>query len=355
MQMKMDDEVKVAPWNTTRAYVQAMKNKCLLQLTGPADPTGCGEGFSYVRVPNKPTINKVSSHSLCFLFSSFVILFLYDMPSIWCHLFGYRSVVNSSMVFLSNESRLVDRKSWSRSRNVSWRAPTPICGACRWTTPSRSCETPRFPRKRSRNCRVGRSSTWCERCRRRRPRPERREWTNSHEATASPSPNTRSAIKRVLPIAKILFLRVSCVSLLQRRGCAESSMHLKEILFQIWIWLWLRERILTSWWQISIAIVECQRIFDLQNRVLASEEVLSTDEGESSEEDISDIEEMGKNIENMLANKKTSSQLSREREEHERRELQKMMLLGISSQTWPLLKLNEMTLYGMNDWMRSWK
>ena len=57
-QLKMDDEVKVAPWNTTRAYVQAMKNKCLLQLTGPADPTGCGEGFSYVRVPNKPTINK---------------------------------------------------------------------------------------------------------------------------------------------------------------------------------------------------------------------------------------------------------------------------------------------------------
>ena len=83
--------------------------------------------------------------------------------------------------------------------------------------------------------------------------------------------------------------------------------------------------------------------------MLASEEVLSTDEGESSEEDISDIEEMGKNIENMLANKKTSSQLRREREEHERRELQKMMLLGISSQTWPLLKLNEMTLYGMND------
>ena len=32
-----------------------MRGKCLLQLTGPADPTGCGEGFSYVRVPNKPT------------------------------------------------------------------------------------------------------------------------------------------------------------------------------------------------------------------------------------------------------------------------------------------------------------
>lgn len=57
MQLKMDDEIKVAPWNTTRAYIQAMKGKCLLQLTGPADPTGCGEGFSYVRVPNKPTVS----------------------------------------------------------------------------------------------------------------------------------------------------------------------------------------------------------------------------------------------------------------------------------------------------------
>lgn len=35
MQLKMDDEVKVAPWNTTRAYIQAMRGKCLLQLTGP--------------------------------------------------------------------------------------------------------------------------------------------------------------------------------------------------------------------------------------------------------------------------------------------------------------------------------
>lgn len=54
---------------------------------------------------------------------------------------------------------------------------------------------------------------------------------------------------------------------------------------------------------------ECQRIFELQNRVLASNEVLSTDEGESSEEDNSDIEELGKNLETMLANKKTSTQV----------------------------------------------
>lgn len=43
--------------------------------------------------------------------------------------------------------------------------------------------------------------------------------------------------------------------------------------------------------------------------VLASKEVLSTDEDSSSEDDL-DIEEMGKNIENMLSNKKSSTQVS---------------------------------------------
>ena len=54
----MDDEEKLAPWNTTRAYIQAIKGKCLLQLTGPTEPTGCGEGFSYVRMPIKPVIKQ---------------------------------------------------------------------------------------------------------------------------------------------------------------------------------------------------------------------------------------------------------------------------------------------------------
>ena len=71
---------------------------------------------------------------------------------------------------------------------------------------------------------------------------------------------------------------------------------------------------------------ECQRIFNLQNRVLASSEVLSTDEGESTEEDEeSDLEELGKNLENMLANKKTSVQVLQEREDQERQELLKLI------------------------------
>merc|ERR1712008_455492 len=70
----------------------------------------------------------------------------------------------------------------------------------------------------------------------------------------------------------------------------------------------------------------CQRIFDLQNRVLTSAEVLSTDEGTTEEEDNdSDIEEKGKYIENILANKKTSSQMTMEKEELERKELMKLM------------------------------
>lgn len=44
----------------------------------------------------------------------------------------------------------------------------------------------------------------------------------------------------------------------------------------------------------------------IANRVLASNEVLSTDEEES--DDDSDFDEMGKNIENMLQNRKSSSQ-----------------------------------------------
>lgn len=45
-------------------------------------------------------------------------------------------------------------------------------------------------------------------------------------------------------------------------------------------------------------------------RILSSKEVLSTDDESSSAED-SDLDELGKNIENMLVNKKTSAQVSR--------------------------------------------
>lgn len=49
---------------------------------------------------------------------------------------------------------------------------------------------------------------------------------------------------------------------------------------------------------------ECQRIFELQNRNLASEDFISTDDDEELDED-SDVDELGKNLESMLQNNKT--------------------------------------------------
>merc|ERR1712142_199265 len=74
---------------------------------------------------------------------------------------------------------------------------------------------------------------------------------------------------------------------------------------------------------------DCQRIFELQNKTLASDEILSSDEDETSseeEEEDEDLDELGKNLENMVQNKKTSTQFQREREEAERKKLQKVMM-----------------------------
>ncbi|XP_033222126.1 transcription initiation factor TFIID subunit 1 isoform X2 [Belonocnema kinseyi] len=216
MQLKMDDEVKVAPWNTTRAYIQAMKGKCLLQLAGPADPTGCGEGFSYVRVPNKPTISKEEQEA---------------QPK--------RTVTGTDAdlrrLSLNNAKALL-RKFGVPEEEIKKLSRWEVIDVVRTLS--------------------------------------------TEKAKAGEEGMTK-------------FSRGN------RFSIAEHQERYKE---------------------------ECQRIFDLQNRVLSSNEVLSTDEGESSEEDSSDIEEMGKNIENMLSNKKTSTQLSLEKEEQQRHELRKMLM-----------------------------
>ncbi|XP_016841601.1 transcription initiation factor TFIID subunit 1 [Nasonia vitripennis] len=216
IQLKMDDEVKVAPWNTTRAYIQAMKGKCLLQLAGPADPTGCNEGFSYVRVPNKPTISKEEQEA---------------QPK--------RTVTGTDAdlrrLSLNNAKALL-RKFGVPEEDIKKLSRWEVIDVVRTLS--------------------------------------------TEKAKAGEEGMTK-------------FSRGN------RFSIAEHQERYKE---------------------------ECQRIFDIQNRVLSSHEVLSTDEGESSVEDSSDIEEMGKNIENMLSNKKTSAQLSLEKEEQQRHELKKMLM-----------------------------
>ncbi|ELW48654.1 Transcription initiation factor TFIID subunit 1-like protein [Tupaia chinensis] len=220
-QMKIDDEVRTAPWNTTRAFIAAMKGKCLLEVTGVADPTGCGEGFSYVKIPNKPTQQKDDKE---------------PQP--------VKKTVTGTDADLRRLS-LKNAKQLLRKFGV--------------------------------------------------PEEEIKKLSRWEVIDVVRTMSTEQARSGEGPMSK--FARGS------RFSVAEHQERYKE---------------------------ECQRIFDLQNKVLSSTEVLSTDTDSSSAED-SDFEEMGKNIENMLQNKKTSSQLSREREEQERKELQRMLLAVIDA------------------------
>lgn len=214
-QLKMDDEVKVAPWNTTRAFLQAMRGRCILQLNGPADPTGCGEGFSYVRMPNKPTQNKEEQE---------------NQPK--------RTVTGTDADL--RRLPLANAKALLRKFNV--------------------------------------------------PEEEIKKLSRWEVIDVVRTLSTEKAKAGEDGMDK--FSRGN------RFSIAEHQERYKE---------------------------ECQRIFNLQNKVLASSEVLSTDEDESTASEESDLEEMGKNLENMLVNKKTSSQVIQEREEQERQELLKLI------------------------------
>lgn len=46
-------EIKLAPWRTTKNFIGATQGKAMLQLHGEGDPTGRGEGFSFVRTSMK--------------------------------------------------------------------------------------------------------------------------------------------------------------------------------------------------------------------------------------------------------------------------------------------------------------
>merc|ERR1719354_807772 len=220
MDLKMDDEIKCAPWNTTRAYVQAMKGKCLLQLTGPADPTGnAKEGFSYAKIPNKPT-NKEEQEA---------------QPK--------RTVTGTDADL--RKLPLKDAKAILRKHGVPEHE---IKKLSRWEVID---------------------------------------------------------VVRTLSTEKVKAGEEGADSFKFSRGNRYSIAEHQER---------YRE--------------DCQRIFEVQNKVLASDEVLSSDEGETSSEEEEDEAEMAKisaDIENMLSNKKTTKQYLNEREEIERKRLQKLM------------------------------
>jgi len=46
----LQEELLLTPWNITSNYISVMQGKGMFQLSGLGDPTGCGDGFSYMRV-----------------------------------------------------------------------------------------------------------------------------------------------------------------------------------------------------------------------------------------------------------------------------------------------------------------
>ena len=211
----MDDEEKLAPWNTTRAYIQAMDNKCLLQLTWPDDPTGCTKGLLYVRVPHKPTANKEEQEA---------------QPKV---------VVNGTNADL---------------RKLSLSKATAILR--KHGLPDEE---------------IKKLSRW----------------------EVIDAVRTVSTEKAKAGEKGMIFSRGN------RYSTAELLERYKE---------------------------ECQRLFDLQNKVMASDAELSTDEDESSDEDQSELEEMGKNVEDILTLGKTVDEIDYEREEQERLQMKKTFM-----------------------------
>jgi transcription initiation factor TFIID subunit 1 len=49
----MDLEVQLSPWVITKNFIIAASGKGMVKLYGPGDPTGCGEGFSFIRASMK--------------------------------------------------------------------------------------------------------------------------------------------------------------------------------------------------------------------------------------------------------------------------------------------------------------
>ncbi|CAO1362793.1 unnamed protein product [Diamesa tonsa] len=202
---KMEDEVKAAPWNTTKAYLESVKGKCILQLHGPADPTGCGEGFSYIRLSKR---NQNSQE-----FRSKKI-----------------SVDGDLRRMKVSEARLILREHGLKQDAIKKLSRWEIVAAVRTLST---------------------------------------EKTKAGEGGLCKYSRINSTITEV------------------------------------------QERYMKN----------CENIFELQNSLLKSSQVLSTDDDDSTESEDSDFEELGKNLEMMLSENKSSTQISFEREEQERREL----------------------------------
>ncbi|XP_065190693.1 LOW QUALITY PROTEIN: transcription initiation factor TFIID subunit 1-like [Sycon ciliatum] len=219
---KLDDEVLTAPWHTTRNFVAASKGKCQLAVFGNADPTGCGEGFSYARVPNKPMQGKEEGANPTPAQQKKAVTGT-DADLRRLSLKNAREVLKKDFGYTEEELNKLGR--WA------------VIDALR----THSTQAAKEGKEGMKNSKFARGS---------------------------------------------------------RFSMAEHQERYRE---------------------------DCQRIFDIQNRVLASEEVLSTDEGSSSEDEGKNLDKLASGLDNFLTSSKTTSQLTFEQEEMERRKLHDLL------------------------------
>ncbi|ELK15667.1 Transcription initiation factor TFIID subunit 1 [Pteropus alecto] len=308
-QMKIDDEVRTAPWNTTRAFIAAMKGKCLLEVTGVADPTGCGEGFSYVKIPNKPTQQKDDK----------------EPQPVKKTVTG--TDADLRRLSLKNAKQLL-RKFGVPEEEIKKLSRWEVIDVVRTmsTEQARSGEGPmsKFARG-SRFSVAEHQERYKEECQRIFDLQNKKSKPEMGVGSQTLFPNDWEVTSKRLAgqVSKIISGWDLCMTLLENLLPSEQLDKGFDCQEALDLSFGPMTTFVVSLGLAAVAVV-------IGDRVLSSTEVLSTDTDSSSAED-SDFEEMGKNIENMLQNKKTSSQLSREREEQERKELQRMLLAAGSA------------------------
>eukprot|EP00116_Pleurobrachia_bachei_P001038 sb/3461300/ len=214
------------------------KGKCQLEINGIADPTGVGEGYSYLRVPNKPSVKKDAKES----------------------------------AFLVRRQRRSCRRRRPAGKPNEPKSSRPVMGT--------DSDLRRLTLKNAREV--------------------LRKFKIPEEKINS--------LSRWHVIDLVRKLSTDAARTGEAAGMGKFARGAKYSLIEH------QEKYKE----------ECQRIFDLQIQVLSSKEQLSTDDEESSDEEVN-IDELGKDLESMLSKKKTIEQITQEKEEAERRDLQKLL------------------------------
>lgn len=83
---KLDIEQQLAPWITTKNFINATSNKAMLKLFGEGDPTGRGEAFSFLRVSMKDIFLRDGELMSARLGRSLPLYICCGISLMYCHL-----------------------------------------------------------------------------------------------------------------------------------------------------------------------------------------------------------------------------------------------------------------------------